>query len=190
MLHLLLAEVQSHTHANPLSAFFLVLFQPALNAMLYEVKRRYGHVKFFDTMDIYLTIQQSFLCVLRNPALLRKKEKRIPRILSSTKARVLYACKKQMQEERLKSHSRFYDDAPSSLSHPLQSAEAILDALVRQKVITESEKHLIFETRVKGKNLKEYAGDHPLRSHVSIRQKRSRAERKIRAFLAKRKFLL
>lgn len=185
LLHVLVCEAQTYPHAEFLNAFLLVLFQPELDRISKEARRKLFHLKLFDPMDMYMQTRQTFLSVIMNVNLSCSPQGLALKLTETTRNRVLYWARKQIKEEKLKTNVR--DDMP--VIHVPETSTGLLDLLVQKELITENEKQLLVETRVKGKTLKTFSQEHPEWTYLNVRQKRRRMEKKIREFMMKEKLL-
>lgn len=184
ILRALIEAIQNNPSAKPLGAFLLVLFQPELDRISHEVRRKLFHLKLFDFMDVYMQTRQIFLAVIMNVNLSHSPQNLAFKLTETTRNRVLYWARKQIKEEKLKTEVR--EDMP--VIHAPETSTELLDLLVRKEIITEKEKWLLVETRVKGKTLKIFSEEHPEWTYLNVRQKRRRMEKKIREFLKKDKY--
>ena len=189
ILSTLILEHQDHSESKHIGSFLLIIFKPGLLRLFSQFRLRARQFSSVDESDLWLQIITLFFEELSRLDLNKDKGKIASKILGKLRNRLrdyfTLLFKELNSEQELNACPEAVPSSPTQINP--QEIYSLLEDLVKSGVISGTDKYILLATKVYGKSLKEVSCELKDLSYESVRQRKARAQKVIRAYLIKSK---
>lgn len=186
ILAILINEYQFRNKNHLLYNYLFKILTPGLSSIFHRFRNRIEQDSSIDDLDLWNQIRLFLLEVLNTYDTRRKPSKIAMTILSRLRSRLVFwssMLRRGQQSVYDYKAAQQIEHLAASRDRSMEILKDKLEALVQEKVITESELSLIIENKVLGKNLKEISKEQGI-AYQTLKKKRQRLEKKILRYMS------